>query len=57
MTGVQTCALPIFEDVRGEEVDLLLKEVPSTHKARVYDLRKYKGRWDDIIIAISRDLR
>ena len=57
MSLLHPSGLMIIEDVRGEEVDLLLKEVPSTHKARVYDLRKYKGRWDDIIIAISRDLR
>ena len=44
----------IIEDVRGEETEELLNHIPPTHKGEVIDLRSIKGRWDDILILITR---
>lgn len=47
----------IIEDVQSEEwIDLLKQEVPSHLKPyiKVYDLRPYKGRYDDIVFTIDR---
>jgi len=46
--------LMLIEDVRKEEVNELLEAVRAGYNTREFDLRNNKGRWDDIIIAISK---
>jgi predicted O-methyltransferase YrrM len=46
----------IIEDVEYKNVELLIKQVPSNYRkfVKIYDLRKQKNRYDDILFVIQK---
>jgi ubiquinone/menaquinone biosynthesis C-methylase UbiE len=46
----------IIEDIENlENLDVLVKKIPSGYKFKSYDLREKKGRYDDICLVITKN--